>query len=128
MNARMAASVTGRPGDAAAAPAGSESSVRKVSQCLLHNCSRTNEPKGTCDLMGTAALWKLLDWQYCLFLLIITSNLPFSAQHVNQACLEPAVKKDVSVCTGTRATTSLESVSVCQGGEGNSVTKVQICS
>lgn len=25
--------------------------------------------------MGTAALWKLLDWQYCVFLLIITSNL-----------------------------------------------------
>lgn len=28
-----------------------------------------------CDIMGSAARWKLLDWQYCVFSLIITSDL-----------------------------------------------------
>lgn len=37
----------------------------------------------------------------------------------------PAVRRDVSVCTGLHVTTSLESVSVHQGGEEKSVTKVQ---
>lgn len=37
----------------------------------------------------------------------------------------PAVGKGVSVCMGLHVTMSLESVSVHQGGEENSVTKVQ---
>lgn len=49
----------------------------------------------------------------------------FSVQPVNQECLVPAVRRDVSVCTGLHVTTSVESVSVHQGGEESSVTKVQ---
>lgn len=44
---------------------------------------------------------------------------------MNQACLAPGVRRDVSVCTGLHVTTSLESASVHQGGEEKSVTKVQ---
>lgn len=48
----------------------------------------------------------------------------FCVQRVTQACLVSAVRRDVSVCTGLRVTTSREGVSAPQGGEENSVTKV----
>lgn len=72
---RTAASATGRPDGAAAAPAGSETTVKK---------------------------------------------------HVNQACLVLVVRRGVGVCMGRHVTTSLESVTVHQGGEESSVTK-RVC-
>lgn len=120
----MAASVTGRPDSAAAVAAGSESDVRKVSQ-WVSTCSKKLMnlqklwPQGNCCTVETVGL-------AILYILIRKPPIfTFSVQPVNQECLVPAVRRDVSVCTGLHVTTSVESVSVHQGGEESSVTKVQ---
>lgn len=48
--------------------------------------ARLKKTYRNCDLTGTAARWKLLDWQYSVFLLIITSNL-----HLLRSACEPGL-------------------------------------